>query len=79
MKSYSLQSSVSRQCLLLYLFIYFVWVVLYWSWTKFAYFVRSYIKFSKITNCVTLKTKQHQIKVLLNGFPMNGHTLGFCP
>ena len=26
-----------------------------------------------------LKTKQHHSKVLLNSFPMNGHTLEFCP
>ena len=23
--------------------------------------------------------KQHHSKVLLNSFPMNGHSLGFCP
>ena len=34
---------------------------------------------SRITNWVKLKTKQHHSKVLLNSFPMNGHTLGFCP
>ena len=31
-------------------------------------------KFSKITNWI-----KHQSKVLHNSFPMNGHTLGFCP
>ena len=31
-------------------------------------------KFSKITNCVKVKNKQHHCKVLLNSFPMNGHT-----
>ena len=36
-------------------------------------------KFCKITNWVKLTTKQHHSKVLLNSFPMNGHTLGFCP
>ena len=36
-------------------------------------------KFSKITNWVQLKNKQHHSKVLLNSFPMNGHSLGFCP
>ena len=35
-------------------------------------------KFSKITNWVKLKNKQHHSKVLLNSFPMNGRTLGFC-
>ena len=35
-------------------------------------------KFSKIANWVKLKNKQHHSKVLLNSFPMNGHTLGFC-
>ena len=39
--------------------------------------------FSKSTNWVkSLKKKpskhQHHSKVLLNSFPMNGHTLGFC-
>ena len=34
-------------------------------------------KCSKITNWVKLKNK-HQSKVLLNSFPMNGVTLGFC-
>ena len=36
-------------------------------------------KFSKITNWVKLINKQHHSKVLLNSFPMNGETLGFCP
>ena len=27
----------------------------------------------------TENKKQHHSKVLLNSFPMNGHTLGFCP
>ena len=31
-------------------------------------------KFSKITKWVQLKNIQHH-----NSFPMNGHTLGFCP
>ena len=35
-------------------------------------------KFSKVTNWVKLKNKQPHSKVLLNSFPMNGHTLGFC-
>ena len=35
-------------------------------------------KCSKITNCFKLKNKHHQSKPLLNSFPMNGHTLGFC-
>ena len=35
-------------------------------------------KFSNITNWVKVKDKQHQSKVQLNSFPMNGHTLGFC-
>ena len=30
-------------------------------------------KFSKITNWVKLKKKQHCRKVLINSFPMNGH------
>ena len=30
-------------------------------------------------NTDKLKGKQHQSKVLLNSFPMNGCTLGFCP
>ena len=34
-------------------------------------------KFSKITNRVKLKNKQHHSKELLNSFPVNGHTLGF--
>ena len=34
-------------------------------------------KISKITNWV--KNKQQHIKVPPNSFPMNGHTLGFCP
>ena len=33
-------------------------------------------KFSKISNWGKLKNKHS--KVLLNSFPMNGHTLGFC-
>ena len=37
------------------------------------------INVSKITNWINLKTQQFQSKVLLNSFPMNGHTLGFCP
>ena len=32
-------------------------------------------KFSKITNWIKLKNKQHQSKVLLNSFLMNGDTL----
>ena len=32
---------------------------------------------TKITNWVKLKNQQDQ--VLLNSFPTNGHTLGFCP
>ena len=36
-------------------------------------------KFSQITNWAKLKSKQHHSTVLLNSFPMNGHTLGFCP
>ena len=36
-------------------------------------------EFSKITNWVKLKNKQHHSNVRLNSFPMNGHTLGFCP
>ena len=35
-------------------------------------------KFSKIKNRVNLKNKQHHSEVLLNSFPMNGHTLGPC-
>ena len=35
-------------------------------------------KFFKITNWVKLKNKQHNSKVLLNSFPINGHTLAFC-
>ena len=37
-------------------------------------------KFSKIiiTNWIEFKTKQHDSKVLLSSFPMNGHALGFC-
>ena len=35
-------------------------------------------KFSKNTNWEKSKTKQHHSKVLLNSFPMNGHTLEFC-
>ena len=35
-------------------------------------------KFSKITNWVKLKNKQHRSKGLLNSFPMYGHTLRFC-
>ena len=31
-------------------------------------------KFSKITNWEKLRNKQHHSEVLLNGFPMNGHT-----
>ena len=37
------------------------------------------VKLSKITNWGKLKTTQHHSKVLLNSFPMNGHTLEFCP
>ena len=36
-------------------------------------------EFYKITNWLKLKNRQHHSKVLLNSFPMNGHTLGFCP
>ena len=37
-------------------------------------------KFSKITNWVKLKNKQHHSKLQLNSLmPMNGHTLGFYP
>ena len=36
-------------------------------------------KFSKITNWVKLKNKRYHSKVLLNSFPTNGHTVGFCP
>ena len=36
-------------------------------------------QFSKITNWVNSINKQHLSKVLLNSFPMNGHTLGLCP
>ena len=36
-------------------------------------------KFPKISNWVKLKNKQHHSKVLLDSFPMNDHTLGFCP
>ena len=35
-------------------------------------------QFSKITNWVKLKTKQHHSKVLPNSFQTNGHALGFC-
>ena len=34
-------------------------------------------KFPKITNWLKLKNKQHHSNVLLNSFPMNGHTAGF--
>ena len=33
-------------------------------------------KFTKIINLVKLKNTQHHSKVLLNSFPMNGHTSG---
>ena len=41
-------------------------------------------KFSKITNWVRLKNKQHHSKVLLNCFPVSGSvhrvlSIGFCP
>ena len=36
-------------------------------------------KFSNITNWVKLNHRQFHSKVLLNSFPMNDHTLGFCP
>ena len=36
-------------------------------------------KFSKITNWVKMREKQHHSKALLNRFRMNGHSLGFCP
>ena len=35
--------------------------------------------FPQIRNWVQLKNKQHHSKVMLNSFPTNGHTLGFCP
>ena len=35
-------------------------------------------KLSKIANRIKSINKQHHSKVLLNSFPMNGHTLGFC-
>ena len=37
------------------------------------------VKFSKIKYWVKLKNKEHHSKILLNNFPMNGHTLEFCP
>ena len=37
------------------------------------------VKFSKITKWVELKKKEHHSKVLLNSFPLNAYTLGFCP
>ena len=36
-------------------------------------------KVPKIVNWVKLKNKQHHSKLMLNRFPMNGHTFGFCP
>ena len=36
-------------------------------------------QFSKITNWVKLKNKQHHSKVMCDSFPVNGNTLGFCP
>ena len=36
-------------------------------------------KFSKVTIWVKLKNNHHHSKVLLDGFPMNGHTLEFYP
>ena len=35
--------------------------------------------FSKLSNWGKLNNKQHRSKVLLNSFPKNGHTSGFCP
>ena len=37
------------------------------------------VKFSKITSWAKSKNKQHSIKALFNGFPMNGHNLAFSP
>ena len=37
------------------------------------------VKFSKITNWGRSKNKEHHSKVLLDGFPINGYTLGVCP
>ena len=36
-------------------------------------------KYFIITNWVKLESTQHHRKVLLNSFPLNGHTLGCCP
>ena len=36
-------------------------------------------KFLKMTIWVKFKNKQHHSKVLLNSFPLNGQTKGFCP
>ena len=36
-------------------------------------------QFSKIENSNWGTNKQHHNKVLLDSFPMNGHTQGFCP
>ena len=35
-------------------------------------------KIDKIKKWVKLNNKQNHSQVLLNGFPMNDHTLGFC-
>ena len=34
---------------------------------------------AKVANWEKLKHKQHHMKVLLNSYPMNGYTLGYCP
>ena len=36
-------------------------------------------KIFNLTKWAKLKNKQHHSKVLVNNFPMNDHTLGFCP
>ena len=35
-------------------------------------------KTSGISFCKIVKNKQYHLKVLLNSFHLNGHTLGFC-
>ena len=54
------------------------------EWSHFrVLYMESKVRKLCITQGFTLGVKglkkQHHSKVLLNSFPMSGHTLGFCP
>ena len=61
-------------------------IIAYYCKNKYKYFLKkpetkdTAYRSSRIHLLTVPSTKyKHHSKVLLNSFPMNGHTLGFCP